>query len=191
MMLLFSSYSTRHVLNGFTVFRSVGDDSLYSLYDFVEQSGNETITYYDPYPNVHIQTSYSYQVRSAWINHWVIPEDTLFSLPGYAKINGDDNFVTVLVTTNPENIENEIPLSVYPNPFSTSTTIEYKLDHPGTVRIIFFNQSGKQVDVIEKYKQNGLTKFIWTPGNLPDGTYYFRLQEGGKVAFGSMILMRF
>jgi len=91
-------------------------------------------------------------------------------------------------------------IMAYPNPFTTSTTIEYELNHPETVRIIFYNQFGKQVDVIEESQQKGLNKVIWTPDNLPDGIYYFRISTGRiatsrlqadeKVATGKLMLMR-
>ncbi|HDO27796.1 MAG TPA: T9SS type A sorting domain-containing protein [Bacteroidetes bacterium] len=190
MMLLFDSNSSRHVLNGYKIFRRIGDDSLYRFYDYVERDSNEVVTYYDLYPDVDIQTSYSYQVSSAWINHWVIPEDTLFSLPGYAKINGDDNFVTILVTNNPENIKNDIPLSVYPNPFSTSTTIEFELQHPEKVIITICNHLGEQIDVIQKNESQGRQKITWCPVNHPAGIYYFQLQAGEQLVTGKMVLMR-
>ncbi len=47
-------------------------------------------------------------------------------------------------------------LSIHPNPFSTSTTIEYVLSQPETVTVTFYNQFGKQVDVIEERQQSGL-----------------------------------
>ena len=78
---------------------------------------------------------------------------------------------------------------VHPNPFTTSTTIEYILQHPETVKIIYYNQFGKQVDIIEQKQPKGLNKIVWTPKNLADGIYYFRLEAGEKVASGKAVLM--
>jgi len=61
---------------------------------------------------------------------------------------------------------NGAELKVYPNPFTTSTTIEYELKHPEAIRITFYNQFGKQVDVIEVSQSQGLNKVVWTPENL-------------------------
>jgi len=81
-------------------------------------------------------------------------------------------------------------MMVYPNPVTTSTTIEYELHQPETVRITFYNQFGNQVDVIEERQQRGLNKVVWTLENLADGIYYFRLQAGEQVATGKMVLMK-
>jgi hypothetical protein len=77
-----------------------------------------------------------------------------------------------------------------PNPFSTSTTIEYELPAPGTVRITIYSQMGGQVEVIEQSGAQGLNKTVWAPKNLPDGIYYLRLQAGEQIASGKMVLMR-
>ncbi len=81
-------------------------------------------------------------------------------------------------------------MSLYPNPFSTSTTIEYELTRPGTMRITIYNQHVRQVEVIEQSQPQGLNKIMWAPGKLPGGIYYFRLQAGKQAASGKMVLMR-
>jgi hypothetical protein len=81
-------------------------------------------------------------------------------------------------------------ISVHPNPFTTSATIEYELIHPQSVSITFYNQFGRQVDVIEERQHKGLNRVTWTPENLADGIYYFRLQAGSQLASGKMVLMR-
>jgi acyl-[acyl carrier protein]--UDP-N-acetylglucosamine O-acyltransferase len=89
-------------------------------------------------------------------------------------------------------IEQTSPLKLRtsPNPFIASTTIQYELDQPETVRISFYNQFNFQIDIIEKRQLKGLNKVVWTPENLADGIYYFRLVAGEQVASGKMALMR-
>ena len=80
---------------------------------------------------------------------------------------------------------------LYPNPFSTSTTIEYELSQSGTVRMTIYNQLGVQVDSIEQSQSQGLNKIIWFAKNdLSNGIYYYKLQVGEQVATGKMVLMR-
>ena len=48
-----------------------------------------------------------------------------------------------------EHHQNQKTINSYPNPFTTSTTIEYKLNSPGNIQIIIYNQLGVQVELIE------------------------------------------
>ncbi len=45
-------------------------------------------------------------------------------------------------------------LNIYPNPFNTSTTIQYTLSKPSRIRIILFDIAGKQVGIVEDKDQN-------------------------------------
>lgn len=81
-------------------------------------------------------------------------------------------------------------LFVYPNPSSSSVTIEFVLEQSEEVMIDFFNQSGKLVDHLETAKPAGLQKLTWTPLNLPNGIYYIRLKAGRQVASGRLLLIR-
>lgn len=82
-----------------------------------------------------------------------------------------------------------LQVATYPNPFTISTTIEYELNQHETVRISFYNQFGKQVDLIEERQQKGLNKIAWTPENPADGIYYFRMQAGEQVASGKVVIL--
>ncbi len=116
-----------------------------------------------------------------------------------------DNDFDILVTTrnakglfwyaNPyflsiDDAESLEDIRISPNPFSTSTTIEYELIHPETVIFTFYNQFGKQVDMIEQKQSAGKQQVIWNAKSQPAGIYYFRLQAGKQVATGKMVLMR-
>lgn len=99
------------------------------------------------------------------------------------------NEVVTVVSSN-ELIANSLILKSYPNPFSTSLTIEYELKNPEMVRTTFYNQIGKQVDVIKGNQPQGLNKTVWTPKNLPNGIYYFKFQADETVATGKIVLRK-
>jgi hypothetical protein len=50
---------------------------------------------------------------------------------------------------------------LYPNPFKTSTTIEYALNSPQTITITFYNQFGKEVDKIKQNQSAGKQQVVW------------------------------
>lgn len=78
----------------------------------------------------------------------------------------------------------------YPNPFNPSTTIQYQLATPGSVRIQVFDMQGRVVDVLEQgFQSRGTHNVTWegvsgsgTP--VASGTYLYRLSfadEAGAV----------
>jgi hypothetical protein len=102
---------------------------------------------------------------------------------------GLDNFT---ITPFNNNIEESAFLLCpnFPNPFSTSTTIEYELKSPGCIEITFYNHLGEVVDKIEQYQTQGLNKIVWNAEGFPAGIYNFRLQEGDQVASGKLVIVR-
>ncbi|RLD40562.1 MAG: hypothetical protein DRI89_11720, partial [Bacteroidetes bacterium] len=85
----------------------------------------------------------------------------------------------------------QIPLvDVYPNPFSSSTTIEYKLQQSSTVQISIFNRLGNQVAFIQEKQSPGKQQVVWEAKGLPSGMYYFTVQIGRKILKGKMLIIR-
>jgi len=75
-------------------------------------------------------------------------------------------------------------LSAYPNPFTTSTTIEYELTEPSNIQLTIYNAIGKEVYRAEdRMMPQGKHSFIWCPEGLPEGMYYavLRSEEGVNV----------
>ena len=89
-----------------------------------------------------------------------------------------------------DNIENFTKVAVYPNPFTTSTTMQYQLTKPETVTLAIFNHHGKKVDIIHQYQQPGKQSLTWQPQGLPPGLYYFTLHAGDQLATGKMVMVR-
>jgi hypothetical protein len=75
----------------------------------------------------------------------------------------------------------------YPNPFTTSTTIEYELKQPENVVITFYNQFGEKVDAIQRWQPAGVHLTGWAPVNLAPGIYYFSLQVRDQVNSGKLV----
>lgn len=86
-------------------------------------------------------------------------------------------------------INHKLKVRVYPNPFSTSTTIEYDLPQPSTVQLTIFNHLGTQVDFIQQNQSRGKQQITWDALSLPPGIYYFRLQTGEQLASGKLVIV--
>ncbi len=75
-------------------------------------------------------------------------------------------------------------LKCYPNPFTTSTTIEYELTEPSLVQLSIYNAIGETIYVAQEgIKQQGKHSITWSPESLPEGMYYavLRSEEGVSV----------
>lgn len=80
----------------------------------------------------------------------------------------------------------------HPNPFSTSTTIAYRVDRPALIRIIVYNLLGDEVaTLVQEHKGIGEYTVDFTPDNLQIGIYYSQLEADGKTVITSkMVLLR-
>jgi hypothetical protein len=81
-------------------------------------------------------------------------------------------------------------ISIYPNPFTTSTTIEYQLNQPSQVTLTIYNHLGEQIDLIRQHQHSGKQQITWNAVGLPPGMYFFTLKAGDQVATGKMVLIR-
>ena len=92
--------------------------------------------------------------------------------------------VTEACTVGMPEKTSDTPLTVYPNPFTTSTTIEYELTEPSHIQLTIYNAIGGVVYTAEdRLIFAGKHSFTWSPERLPEGMYYavLRSEEGVSV----------
>lgn len=90
-----------------------------------------------------------------------------------------------------ESISGNTSIETFPNPFSTSTTIEYELQQTSTVQITIYNHLGEKLEVInENYQPDGKHQLTWHGENLPAGVYYCVLKTDNGTKTTKMIKMR-
>jgi hypothetical protein len=69
----------------------------------------------------------------------------------------------------------------YPNPFNPSTSIEYKLNRPGSIKIQIFNVKGQLVETLDdSFKTPGNYSLKWQPIGLGSGQYYYQIILDGQ-----------
>lgn len=79
----------------------------------------------------------------------------------------------------------------HPNPFSQSTCIRFILPEPGFVTLAVLDTFGKIIEtIISEKRPAGEYQVEWTAKNLPPGIYFYCLQEGGRTATKSFILIQ-
>ena len=79
-------------------------------------------------------------------------------------------------------------ISIYPNPFTTTTTIEYELIEHSHVQLTIYNAIGEQVYRAEDRPMTvGKHSFIWSADQRPEGLYYAVLRSDEGVMVVKMI----
>jgi hypothetical protein len=84
----------------------------------------------------------------------------------------------------------------YPNPFSSSTLIEYELQTPATVVVTIYNIRGQRVAKIKRPLQPpGRQTITWNGldangRKVASGIYFYRLQAGGLSQTRKMVILK-
>jgi choice-of-anchor B domain-containing protein len=113
---------------------------------------------------------------SATISHGGAGRDLTRS--GSLTLDGEPVSVTVNYGAPPGGtLPTEFALEQnYPNPFNPSTTLEFRLPEPGTVRIEMFNTLGQKVGtLVDGALPAGVHRSVWDTsagGGLPGGVYH-------------------
>ncbi len=84
-----------------------------------------------------------------------------------------------------------IYLCNYPNPFNSSSTIEFNLQKFSNTTLSVYNIKGQKVAIlVEKMLSPGLHSIVFDATGLPSGLYFIRLQSGKIVKSERMLLIK-
>ena len=79
----------------------------------------------------------------------------------------------------------------YPNPFSSSTTIEFTQKEQGLTTLKVFNAVGQVVaTLISEELMPGTYQYIWNAGNMSSGVYFYRLSVNGYAQTKKLFLLK-
>jgi hypothetical protein len=79
----------------------------------------------------------------------------------------------------------------YPNPFNPSTRIAFWLAEPSLVRVIITDVLGREVSRVDLHAtQAGHQEFEWNASGRAAGVYFYLLENKGRYALGSMVLLK-
>lgn len=92
----------------------------------------------------------------------------------------------------PEALPNELALNaIYPNPFNSSTVIEYSLAKSGLVNIDAFNILGQKVShLFGGFQDAGKHSFTWQGFELASGSYWVKVESANKSAVSRVVFLK-
>ena len=99
---------------------------------------------------------------------------------------------TADVKENTINLPNDFTLhGNYPNPFNSSTTIQYELKENSAITLSIFDIDGSEVEVIvSDYQFAGEHSIVWNSQNIPSGIYFIRLSSKIFIQTRKAILLK-
>ncbi len=79
----------------------------------------------------------------------------------------------------------------YPNPFNPSTNIEFKIPENSFVKLIVYDQLGREIEkLVDEELNPGTYKYDWNAADYPSGVYFYKLQAGEFVQTKKMVLIK-
>jgi hypothetical protein len=125
-------------------------------------------------------TEYSYRVQA-------------FNISGYSEYSNEISATTEANTNTSSKIPstgNDLMLQNYPNPFHSTTRIEYTIPSSCLVSLKVYDFSGRELTtLVHEQKPEGLHIIIFDGSHLSSGTYYFKLRAGDIIATRKFVLM--
>jgi len=117
-------------------------------------------------------SNYPYNIYTKYINQ-----------NGELYYNGVDNEQTIF----PQKF---LLLSAYPNPFNSSTTIQYDVSMNASLDILIFDIKGQEVFSISGYYPKGINHIEWRPKSLSSGIYLINLVSENLNVSNKIILLK-
>jgi hypothetical protein len=105
-------------------------------------------------------------------------------------LNGLGNFDLVKLESvaGIEDSEKKLGFNVYPNPFTTSTTIKYELTKPTLIQLTIYNHLGEAVEeALDAFQLPGVHTYEWSAERLPEGMYFAVLRSEDGVSVVKML----
>jgi len=84
----------------------------------------------------------------------------------------------------------------HPNPFNPATTLRYRLERAGRVRLGIHDARGRRVALlVDEWQDAGEHQRLWRATDargmqLPSGVYFARIEAGGQLASRKLVLLR-
>ncbi len=102
-----------------------------------------------------------------------------------------DYFTDVVERDRPELVVDYEILSVYPNPFNSVATANFRIDTSGEFSMKLYNINGQEVQTLLEDANNPCEHTIQiNAGNLSSGTYYLRLITEESEAIRKLVLVK-
>ena len=181
----------------------VQDDGSFIVFG---QSNDDLGEYYLIRINSEGERIWSYLLEfdvNTYLTNCIQSSDGGIILAGYTCFYDEDNVSDVFVakislrnvTTSPSSLRphpsSMILYPAFPNPFNSSTTIQYALPSPGEVTLSIYNPIGQLIGTVFKgYQLPGSYSTTFNGNQLSSGLYFVKLKSGEEMLTRKLMLVR-
>jgi len=110
-----------------------------------------------------------YNSESA-VNYTLLSGEAIYQTDGFAVIQLSSSLAVPVEFGIQE---------AYPNPFNSTTSIDYQLPEESRVILNIFDLSGREIStLVNNTQEAGSYRITWDAANLPSGIYYCRMEAG-------------
>jgi len=152
---------------------------------------NQNIPNYAPISDEYIYYGYVGEYPDLVIDSSYFPFEV--TAKGVARLGASDWTLTGSFLEGGEvDVPTEFALSSnYPNPFNTSTVIEYQLPEASDVKLEVYNLLGNKVATLVKGEQEaGYKSVTWDASEVSSGIYFCKLSAGDFTETRRMVLVK-
>lgn len=153
----------------------------------------------DPLFIDYLNADYHLQPNSPCIDSGILIPGLLYDLDGNPRHQGQNPDIGPYEFTPPTNVENiktELPRRFaleqnFPNPFNSSTTIQFLIPNTTKVTIKVYNKLGQEVALlVNEVLTPGMYKRIFDAQGLASGVYFYRMQADNFIETKKLVLLR-
>lgn len=106
-------------------------------------------------------------------------------------------FENITAVNEPINVNTNLRVDGnYPNPFSEQTSLEFEIAGSGSVEIIIYDNSGKQIQTLKcESCQTGKNSLLWNcldanNNRVQNGVYYYEVRFGSEIQSRKMVVVK-
>ncbi len=162
-------------------------------------ASNDTLTVIVPSTSLPLNKKISFVVDNGQSLAYIKAQDDLGNPITVIKSNWDSNGTILHFGSYPllgiqyyEKPENKgLVANVFPNPFSTNSTLEIWFKEATRLNITMYNIMGETVKTIcTEHLEAGIFKYNLDAADLPSGTYFYNIVAGSKSLTKKLVIIK-
>jgi hypothetical protein len=131
---------------------------------------------------------------AAWLNDYIFIENDIICIGEVDEdiwIGAVDRNPAIVPDAQEGILPDQMEISVFPNPFNSTTSINYSINNQSEICLQIYNTRGQLVDVLlNQVMPVGQHSVKWNAGSANSGVYLVRLNTENEVYLRKTLLVK-